>query len=107
MGIWKYTPTLAGVDWVGMGASVTLPREVVCTTTELTDSDTDTARVLPEELKTAGSTVNEQVLYGDIKEANTEQVLEAAPTASDTLTPAGLHWLLRISYVAGQLRVTV
>jgi len=76
-----------------MGASTTLPREMVCTTTELTNSDTDTARELPEELKSAGFTVNEQVLYGDIKEANTEQALEAAPTVSDTLTPAGLHWL--------------
>jgi len=76
-----------------MGASVTLPREVVCTTTELTYNDTDTARVLPDELKTAGFTVREQVLYGEAEDANTEQALVAAPTVSDTVTPAGLHWL--------------
>jgi len=44
-----------------MGASVKLPKEVVCTTTELTESDKDTATVLPEELKTAGFTVSEHV----------------------------------------------
>jgi hypothetical protein len=82
-----------------MAASITLPNEVVCTTTELTERDNATATVLPEELKTAGFTVSEQVPKGAAAEAKTEQALEAAPTLNDTVTPLGEHWLRPIESV--------
>ena len=72
---------------------MTEPSEVISTTNELTESDTEADRTELVDANIAEFKVREQLPKGAFEDEKTEQAADNAPTVKEMVTPDGLHFV--------------